>query len=187
MREKELIQQLSTSLNDAKRLQHSIRVKDKALTLMHRFDLGVAETEVKKAALLHDYAKRRSTLEFSKIIEDNTLNPAILREPKPLLHAFLGPLFIKSELKITNPKVLNAVYYHTTGSDTMDLLAEIIFLADFIELGRNSSIASEIRNVAQTNFKKAIALKFAYLLATIKQPHRYTRAGYQKYKIYLKE
>ena len=53
------------------------------------------------------------------------LSQAEKNNPK-LWHAMSGAAFIRHELGITDPDIVNAVRYHTTGRAGMSLLEKII-------------------------------------------------------------
>ena len=59
---------------------------------------------------------------------------------------------------ITDPDLLNAVRYHTTGRAGMSLLEKVLYLADAIEPGRNYPGVEEIRKRAETSLDDACLL-----------------------------
>jgi predicted HD superfamily hydrolase involved in NAD metabolism len=53
-----------------------------------------------------------------------------------LLHSKAGSVLAAEKYGITDPDMINAIRYHTTGRPGMSLLEKIIFVADYIEPGR---------------------------------------------------
>jgi len=171
------------------RYKHSLGVlkESKKLVNFHRFDLDY--DKIYKSALLHDYAKFESYDTYKQIIQDEGLDYKVLLESSKLFHSLLGPYLIKKELNIFDEDVLNAVKYHTTGRANMSLLEEIIFLADFIEENRTGKIFEDIREIAYSDFKKAIALELELLIKNLTLKNQVinsnTIEAYYYYKKYL--
>lgn len=113
------------------------------------------------AALLHDCAKNKNGDEIISILkacgeaitEEHEMNP-------DLAHGVAGAAIAKRDMGITNPDILNAVKYHTTGRRGMSLLEKIIYLADFIEPSRDFPGVDNIRKQAYINLNKALIKAF---------------------------
>lgn len=178
---------LARKLNDERRFSHCLLVAQKTNELIKQHNLPINPKEAYLAGLVHDYAKNLSLNEFQEIIEKNNLSSRILNEPFALLHAFLGIYIIKEELGISNPQILEAIYFHPVGNKNMNPLTEVLFLADFIEDSRDYEICTITRKVAIVNYKKALAKKIQYLINTQKEPHHYTKEAFKDYQKYLKE
>ena len=74
-----------------------------------------------------------------------------------LLHAKVGEFLAKEKYGITNPDILNAIRFHTTGRENMSLLERIVFVADYIEPGRRQAPnLAEIRQLAFTDLDAAM-------------------------------
>lgn len=171
------------------RYNHSLGVFKEAdkLVKFHNFDVNPHKLKI--ATLLHDYAKFESLDTFKKIISEEGLDEdELLKSPK-LLHALLAPYLIKKDLNITDDEILNAIKFHTTGKANMNLLEELVFLADYIEENRVGQTFEEIREIAYVNFKRAIAIEFEYLLKKLMVKNEIinnnTIEGYKFYKKYL--
>ena len=54
-----------------------------------------------------------------------------------LLHAKLGAFFAREKYGIENEEILRSIESHTTGRPNMSLLDKIIYIADYIEPGRD--------------------------------------------------
>ena len=106
------------------------------LAMAHGYDINQAML----AGLLHDCAKcipNQEKLMLCK--ENNILVTAIEAENPFLLHAKLGAFFAETEYDISDPEILHAIKVHTTGEPDMSTLDKIIFIADYIEPGRNKA------------------------------------------------
>ena len=92
------------------------------------------------AGLLHDCAKCIPNDEKLALCKEyNILVTPVEAENPFLLHAKLGAFLAESEYNITDPDVLHAIKVHTTGEPDMNILDKIIFIADYIEPGRNKA------------------------------------------------
>ncbi|MGI6709915.1 MAG: bis(5'-nucleosyl)-tetraphosphatase (symmetrical) YqeK [Bacilli bacterium] len=147
-----------------KRYNHSLGVYKEAKKLVEFYNFDIDLDKLKIATLLHDYAKFETLDTFKKIIIDEGLEEIDLLKNQKLLHSILGPYLIKKDLNVLDEEILNAVRFHTTGRANMSLLEELVFLADYIEENRKGQLFEELRKTAYTDFKKAIALEFEYLI-----------------------
>lgn len=123
---------------DKERYEHTKGVMYTAgcLAMAHGYDLEKAML----AGLLHDCAKCIPNDEkFALCKEHNILVTPVEAENPFLLHAKLGAFLAESEYNITDPDVLHAIKVHTTGEPDMNILDKIIFIADYIEPGRNKA------------------------------------------------
>lgn len=111
------------------------------------------------AGLLHDYGKIYSAGELCRKAHQNgLLLDRITRAEPRLLHAPVGAVLLKNELLIDDPGIIKAVAYHTTGRRRMELLEKIIYLADYIEEGRNFPGVEIARKVAFLSLEKALLI-----------------------------
>lgn len=126
---------ISEKLSDY-RYQHVLRVRDYAVKLAKANDVDVDKAEV--AALVHDYAKERSDIDFLKVIEAQHMDPDLINWGNYVWHGIVGAEMIRNELGIVDEDILTAVRQHTTGAGaSMNKLSQVIFMADYLELGRD--------------------------------------------------
>ncbi|ELK45518.1 UNVERIFIED_CONTAM: bis(5'-nucleosyl)-tetraphosphatase (symmetrical) YqeK [Halobacillus marinus] len=139
------------------RYEHTVRVADTAIELASRF--GVDKSQAELAAALHDYAKYmpRNLME-RWIKQDRRLPKDLLHYHHELWHGPVGALMLEQELGLEDEAVLSAITYHTTGKKHMSPLDKVVFLADYIEPGRNFPGVDEVREIAETNLEQACAL-----------------------------
>ncbi len=109
------------------------------------------------AGYLHDYGKRYSAKELARLAAQMQvkIDPVSLKEPR-LLHAPVGALLLKRDLGLDDEDILTAVRFHTTGVPGMSLLDKILYLADYIEPGRDYEGVSEIRKLAENSLEQAL-------------------------------
>ena len=111
-----------------------------------------------RAGLLHDCAKCIGSDKKISLCKkyDIEMSEVELRNPS-LLHAKLGAKIAKEKYKEDDEDVLNAIANHTTGRPGMSMLEKIIFIADYIEPGRNKAKnLYEIRKLAFVDLDQAL-------------------------------
>ena len=180
-----------------KRFNHSQMVAKKAVELAQMYAPECDLNKVEATGLLHDYAKFVELPEFEAVLKEYHQDVSILNNSFKILHSLVGPYVIKHDLGITDEELLYAVETHTIGASDMSKLGELIYLADFIEDSRpvklndnNIDIFGMTREVARTDFYKAIAYKTEFNMANLIKKHvpiqDNTLATYVKYRDYLK-
>lgn len=146
---------LMQEMLDVKLYRHCLGVAEAALSLAHRY--GVDSDRAFVAGMIHDYGKRYSTQELLKKAAQFKLElDRIALSESKLLHAPVGAVLVERELGINDPDIISAVAYHTTGRPGMVLLEKIIYLADFIEVGRSYEGVDEIRKIACVDLDQAL-------------------------------
>lgn len=154
----EMVEEVKARLT-TKRFEHTKQVVLMAVRLNEGLKLDFDKVFV--SALLHDVAKY-STKEHKTVpLEYSSGGYA---------HAFFGAEEAQTDFGITDPDIINAIRYHTTGRSGMSTLEKLIYLADYIEETRTHSGASEARNIALSNFEDG----FIY---TVKLMHDYLGDG----------
>jgi nicotinate-nucleotide adenylyltransferase len=154
-----ILEKLSLFLDD-KRVKHSLKVALVAKKLAKIY--GIDEEKAYSAGLLHDIAKTQNLESLAeKKIKINSELKKIYQEYPQIWHAFVGPLIIKKEFKVNDKNILNAVKWHTTGKAKMTTLEKILFVADYIEPGREFKDIKIIQKIAYTNINLAV-----YILAS---------------------
>ncbi len=136
-----------------KRYQHTKRVLTTALELAQRYDVDEEETML--ASVFHDYAKYRPLDEMSHIIKQNELPIDLLSFHHELWHGPVASILVETEIGITNQRVKDAIYWHTTGRGNMSELEKVVYLADYIEPGRSFPGLSLIQKKAKEDLDEA--------------------------------
>lgn len=133
---------------DEDRFQHTLGVMytSAALAMAHGCDMKTAQA----AGLLHDCAKCIPNKKKLKMCESNKVPVSEFEKTHPfLLHAKLGAFVAEDKYGVRDREILSAIMYHTTGKPEMSLLEKIIYIADYIEPGRDKAPnLSRIRQLA---------------------------------------
>ena len=150
----ELLTRVAASVSEY-RYKHILGVEQAARKLALRFNEDEELASI--AALVHDYAKERSGADFKQVIMANGLDQDLLNWNNFIWHGVVGAEIIKAELNINDERVLNAVRKHTVGAAVMTTLDKIIYVADFIEAGRDFPGVELARKLAEKDLDLAVA------------------------------
>ena len=153
----ETIQEKLEIALDKPRYEHTLGVMYTAgcMAMAHGYDIQKAML----AGLLHDCAKCMTHEERLLLCEthDVEVTPSEL-ENKALLHAKAGAILANIEYDIADMDVLHAITVHTTGEPNMNMLDKIIYIADYIEPGRDKAPNLElVRSLAYQDLDACIA------------------------------
>lgn len=137
-----------------KRLLHTINVGLLSCEYAHIYDPGLCDRAL-IAGLLHDCAKELDdSMQHEMAIELS----GNLFEDKKLWHSPAGAVMAQREFGITDPGILDAITYHTTGRGNMTLLDKIVYLADKLEPSRTYADLEKDRKLAVTDIDAALRL-----------------------------
>lgn len=138
---------LETKL-DPMRYEHSLSVSYTCMNLAMRYGYDMEKAEL--AGLLHDCGKRYSDEIILKKCKKHGIAFTAEEEAVPaVLHANYGAWLAEHKYGITDPEVLSAILYHTTGKPRMGMLEKIVYIADYIEPRRNKAAnLAEMRRLA---------------------------------------
>ncbi|MDR1210383.1 MAG: nicotinate-nucleotide adenylyltransferase [Clostridiales bacterium] len=129
------------------RYRHTMAVAREAERLAGIF--GADARKARVASLLHDNAKTLGEDETRNLLAYSADGAALgetRRKYPKVFHAFIGAESARRDFGVTDPEILGAVRYHTTGRPDMPLLETVVYLADAIEETREDYPAlSEIR------------------------------------------
>lgn len=158
---KELIAKVKEQVSE-KRFKHILGVEQAELELARANDYELEKASV--AALVHDYAKERSDSEFKALIVQTGLEQDLLNWNNFIWHGVVGAEIIKKELKITDEEILNAVRRHTVGAKEMTMLDQIVYVADYIEPGRDFPGVDQARQLAAESIRAAFEFETKHTL-----------------------
>lgn len=139
-----------------KRFEHTLRVEKVAIEMANIYGANVQAVSI--AALLHDYAKKYDNEKKAKLVKKYELQ---LNEAEnlniDLVHGRLAAEIGKDKFHISDIDIINAVSYHTTGRPNMSMIEKIIYIADFVEPGRDLfSGMAKARELARENLDEAL-------------------------------
>lgn len=155
--ELDLIRERLSSALSEKRYVHSVNVAETAAKMAIHY--GADQSRIYLAGLLHDcgkFCRGDAAREFVKKIgyqadEIEWIQPG-------LLHGVIGEYIARQEYGITDPEILDAIRWHTTGRAAMSVLEKIIYIADYIEPGRSFEGIDAMRNEAFRDLDRCIVL-----------------------------
>lgn len=154
-REKEYCVDLVKRLSK-KRMQHVLSVVKEADRLAKFYAADVEKCRL--AALLHDSAKELSLEEMQSLLEKDKIQD-LRREDflqGEILHGFVGARWAQKHFQIEDAEILEAIAYHTIGKKDLSLVAQIVYIADAIEEGRNYPGLDRIRRKVYENLSLGI-------------------------------
>lgn len=137
-----------------KRFEHVLRVAEIAKSLAIQYGVSVEKAE--QAAMFHDIAKFMEPAEMRKLIEEKDEDLRLLSFHHELWHAAAGRVIARDEFSVTDPDILNAIRYHTTGRAGMSVLEKVIYVADLIEPGRMFPGVEELRDTKEKSIDVAM-------------------------------
>ncbi len=121
-----------------KRFQHTLGVAYTAAAMAMKYEVDVKKALI--AGLLHDCAKCMSDEKLLKLSEKENIEVTDVERRNPyLLHAKVGAMLATKEYDIDDEEILDAITYHTTGRPGMTDLDKIVFVADYVEPGRDKA------------------------------------------------
>ncbi|HAJ69779.1 MAG: bis(5'-nucleosyl)-tetraphosphatase (symmetrical) YqeK [Alkalibacterium sp.] len=150
---KELINIMNESMSSS-RYQHVLRVEQTALKLADKYDIDKEKVSI--AALAHDYAKERPDAEMRDLIISENLELDMLQFGNNIWHGPLGAMLMKNEFELEDEEVLEAIKVHTIGGPMMGRIAQVIYIADYIEPKRSQKGVEKARELADLDLEKAV-------------------------------
>lgn len=134
---KKMEQKLAKHL-DEDRMRHTQGVMYTAACLAMVYGCSLEKAQV--AGLLHDCAKCIPNKKKLKLCMENQIPMTDYEEENPfILHAKLGAFLARKKYEVEDDEILDAITWHTTGKPDMSMLDKIIYLADYIEPGRDKA------------------------------------------------
>jgi nicotinate-nucleotide adenylyltransferase len=138
------------------RYVHTLGVATTAYSLALKWNYPAYTAMV--AGILHDCAKCISDEKRINVCEKNNIPIREIEYKYPhLLHGKVGAYYCKSKYKVYDEQIAHAIAVHTTGCPGMNLLDKIIFVADYIEPGRDKQPRLDIlRSEAYTDLDNCV-------------------------------
>ena len=127
------------SFMSEKRYRHTLGVERMVHRISSYFSEECDTFALRAAALLHDITKELTEAEQRKVISEMRMELSDSQKASPaILHSFTAQDRIEKEFYTfsKNEAIISAIRAHTTGSANMTLFDKILFVADYIEEGR---------------------------------------------------
>lgn len=157
-KENEILKYLKEKLNEHRYI-HSLNVSKTAIKMAKLYNADVDKANI--AGLVHDCAKNLSNDELLEICKHNKIEIDSICEKTPqLLHGVAGSIIAKEVMGINDDEILSAIKYHTVGKKNMNLLEKIIYVADYIEPGRDFPGVDELRKATFSNLDDGLLMAF---------------------------
>ncbi|MCK1258925.1 bis(5'-nucleosyl)-tetraphosphatase (symmetrical) YqeK [Streptococcus uberis] len=184
----ELLEKIAAQMSK-KRFKHVLGVEKAAIALAEKNQCNTDKAGL--AGLLHDYAKECSDDVFKDYIKKYNLDSELLHWNNNVWHGMVGIYKIQEDFQLKDPDIQRAIEIHTVGSKTMSLLDKILYVADYIEEGRDFPLVDQARRIADDNLDKAVAFEtvntVAYLASKGQPIYPQTIETYNAFCHFLKE
>lgn len=152
----ELLKKISSEVKPS-RFQHILGVEQAAIKLAEKY--GVDPQKASLAGLLHDYCKEVPDRIFLELIEKYHLDSDLKKWDNNIWHGKVGIWKMHEDFGLSDPEILRAIEIHTVGAAEMSPLAKVLYVADYIEDGRDFPGVVEARCVAADDLDKAVAFE----------------------------
>jgi len=149
-----VLNRVQAAMSD-KRYQHVLRVEQTAIQLAKEYGADVEKVSI--AAITHDYAKEQSDPEMRDMIISENMDLELLEFGSNIWHGPVGSILVKKQLRVQDEEILEAISNHTIGSPHMSLVEKILYIADYIEPGRDFPEADKARAKAENSLEETIA------------------------------
>lgn len=161
------------------RWRHSVRVA--AMCAKNADRVGVTEIQAIVMGALHDAAKY---LTSDSPYLDGFQPPYGV--PDTVLHQFSGAYVAVNTFKVTDPDVINAIRYHTSGRENMSGAEKLLYLCDLLEEERNFDGVDRLRALFADDIDACLAAaleqQVGYLRTTGKPVYDLTEKAYEYLK-----
>lgn len=153
---------------DEKRYEHTLGVAYTAAALAMRYYAAMGDSigasmevfmeNAYLAGLLHDCGKSIDREKRITFCEKHNIMISDCEKKNPsLLHAKVGSFIAMDDFKVHDSDIINAILNHNTGRPGMSLLEKVVFVADYIEPGRNQAPnLAKIRKLAFIDLDEAL-------------------------------
>ncbi|MBG9982580.1 bis(5'-nucleosyl)-tetraphosphatase (symmetrical) YqeK [Aerococcaceae bacterium DSM 111020] len=139
------------------RFNHTLRVEETALDIANHYHYPANAVSV--AALLHDVCKEIKKNEMfhlaTSYLQRMNIEMEIESGGPAIWHGLAAAELAVTMFGIHQPEILSAIAFHTTGWYEMSPLSQIIFMADYIEPGRQFKKITKARKLTYTDLDEA--------------------------------
>ena len=152
MSDREYYKKLRKKIKDVmtkSRYEHTLGVEFTAASLAMRYEVDIEKAEL--AGLLHDCAKCIDSEDTLDDCKKYNIELTDVEKRNPfLIHSKLGAVHAKKLYGVDDEDIISAIRFHTTGKPDMTMLEKIIFIADYIEPGRDK--APNLKEIRKMSF-----------------------------------
>lgn len=171
-----------------KRVPHVLGCEQEAVKLAARW--GADEDTARSAAILHDITKRLDIKEQLILCEKYAIMTDTAESGNvKLLHSKTGAAIAKDIFAMPQ-EVCDAIIWHTTGRPGMSLVEKVLYIADYIEPGRNFPGIDILREKAYDDLDEALLMGLEMSVESIEEqgivPHPNTLLAIEYFKRSIK-
>ncbi|WP_164470857.1 bis(5'-nucleosyl)-tetraphosphatase (symmetrical) YqeK [Vaginisenegalia massiliensis] len=158
----DLLNKTQKQMKDS-RFKHILRVEETALKLAKQHNYSDLEA-VSVAAILHDYAKEMPKAEMLPLAQKFWNHPDLPKASDGVWHGLAAATIAQESFACQHEGILKAIAGHTIGWHEMDVLAQLIYLADYIEPARDFPGVDQARLLAKDSLVKATTFEMVATL-----------------------
>lgn len=152
----DLIKALKNNLSKD-RFEHCLRVESTAIELAQKYQLNRERAGI--AGLLHDYAKEDSLESLKSYAHFPGFDEEWVNYGNAIWHGPLATMKAVDDFGLHDLEIYYAIYKHTTGSINWTDTAKLVFLADYMEPGRDFPGVDKARDLTERSIDLAVDYK----------------------------
>lgn len=153
----ELIETLQKELKP-KRFQHVLRVEETALKLAEKYHYTDLQ-KVSIAALMHDHCKDYDRDKMYQLANIFAPYEPLKFGNTAIWHGLAAAELARTKYNVQDEEIILAIAEHTIGAKQMSLLSKILFVADYIEPGRDFKGVEDARALAKNSLEDVVYFK----------------------------
>ena len=153
-----------------KRKVHTEGVRQTAVKLAEKYGADPKKAEI--AALFHDMYRGVAEKTLNYYVKYLGLDDKYIDNAN-LAHGKIAAIIMERDFEITDPDIINAVSYHTTGRAGMSTLEKVVYLADAIEPNRFYHGVDELRKAAYEDLDKACLMSLKNTASYVQSAGKY--------------
>lgn len=155
----ELLDKLKPRITD-KRYKHVLRVEETAIHMAEKWDQDPIKASI--ASLLHDYCKDMEEEAMYQKAQAFWPDLDLADQDGNIWHGPAAAQMAKEDFGVTDSSILNAIACHTIGGHDMDVLTQLVCVADYIEPGRDFPGVDKARKLADKDLSQALIYKLSH-------------------------
>lgn len=153
-----------------KRFKHVLRVEETAIALAEQYEVDAEKVSI--ASLLHDIAKEEEDNEMMDFVISENLNLDLLQYGSAIWHAPIAMILAERDFHVEDEEILLAIKHHTLAAPQMSLVEQVVFIADYIEPGRDFEGVEKARELAKISLEQAVRFAIEETLIELVRKNR---------------
>lgn len=144
-----------------KRKIHTEGVRKTAVKLAEKYGVDPSKAEI--AALFHDMYRGVPVDVLNYYVKHMELDSKYINNAN-LAHGKIAAIIMERDYGVTDPDIINAVSFHTTGRAGMSQLEKVIYIADAIEPNRRYPGVDELRKAVWEDLDRACLMSINHTI-----------------------